>query len=221
MIKVEKEKELLKTISQLFLNKIDEPKGIYMTEVSEFAEELERNLLAMDKRNQKIYLKRIVERFYDWIDETTISKVNTTGKPKSKAEKNLRALVFTVNYAKGCIETNIHRFLSKDEKKSGKEVKQTMLFKENCEAPAIQAFERSVKSSNGKVIKPRPIHIKSAYVAFNDLNIVEVSQTKFIQDFALKYNLKITGGKNIQIKRDSENIMRFSQSIISEYEKVK
>ena len=69
MIEVKKEKELLKTISELFLNRIDDPKGIYTTELSEFAEELERNLLSMDKLNQKIYLKRIIERFYDWIDE--------------------------------------------------------------------------------------------------------------------------------------------------------
>lgn len=218
---VEKEKELLKTISQLFLNKIDEPKGVYMNEVMEFAEELERNLLAMDKRNQKIYLKRIVERFYDWIDETTISQVNATGKPKTKAEKNLRALVFTVNYAKGCIETNIRRFLSKDEKKSGKEVKQTMLFKEYSETKAIKAFESVLKTAKGKAMKPTPIHFKSAFIAFHDLSVTELSQTKFIQEFSNKYGLTITGGRNIQVDRKNKSQIELSGRIKSAYNEVK
>lgn len=112
MIKTEKEKLLLQTISNLFLNKIDEPKGIYLTEVSEFAEELEQNLFSIGEKERKIYLKRVIESFNDWIDETTISQVNTTGKPKNIREKNLRDLVFTVNYVLGVLQTNVHRFFT-------------------------------------------------------------------------------------------------------------
>lgn len=112
MIKTEKEKLLLQTISDLFKNKIIEPKGIYLTEVSEFAEELEQNLFSLGEREQKIYLKRVIDKFNDWIDETTISLVYATGKPKNKSEKNLHALVFTVNYVMGVLQTNVYRFFT-------------------------------------------------------------------------------------------------------------
>lgn len=220
MIKVEKEKELLKTISQLFLNKIDEPKGIYMAEVLEFAEELERNLLSMGRKNQEIYLKRIVERFYDWIDETTISEVNKIRKPKTKAEKNLRALVFTVNYAKGCIETNIHRFISKGEKQS--EVKPPMLFKGDRQDAAISAFESVVKADKPKAVNFwKPIYFKAAFIAFSDLSITELSQTKFIQMFAAKYGKIYSGGRNVQVDRKNINQLELSERIKKAYGEVK
>ncbi len=109
MIKTEKELTLLQLLSQLHLNKIDEPKEIYLTEVSEFAEELEQNLYSLEESKQKTYLNRVREKFFDWIDENTVKRVSP--KPKTKQEKNLRALVNTANYAIGVVETNTARFI--------------------------------------------------------------------------------------------------------------
>ncbi len=108
MIITEKELILLQLISQLFKNEIDEPKGIYLTEVSEFAKELEQNLYSLEESKQKIYLNRVREKFFDWIDGNTVKRVSR--KPKTKQEKNLRALVNTVTYSQGVIETNEVRF---------------------------------------------------------------------------------------------------------------
>lgn len=110
MIKTEKELTLLQLLSQLHLTKIDEPKSIYIAEVSEFAKELEQNLYSLEESKQKIYLNRVREKFFDWIDGNTVKRVSP--KPKTKQEKNLRALVNTANYTIGVIETNIARFIS-------------------------------------------------------------------------------------------------------------
>lgn len=103
-----------------------------------------------------------------------------------------------------------------------KERAQKSLFKDNCEAKAIKAFENVHTAYDGRLIRFSPYHFKGAYIAFvHELKLSDASQTTFIRIFSSMYGSNIKGGKRVQVDLTNRDQISVSNDIIREYNKVK
>jgi len=117
---------------------------------------------------------------------------------------------------------NMYWFLIKPEEKVKPPKKEAPLFKdEKLMSIAKLAFENVVSCEKVAKEKITPTHIKSAYTAFDELDILsERTRTIFIRKFGSMYGLEIKSGKNISLTNTPKERER-TNKIKTEYNKLK